>query len=135
MLWLCHGLDVATGQFLTHVVLRPCCQPLLTVPLHALESVGLAGLSCSEIGAVGAVGGPASAGGLDYMTHRGPFRPRTFCDSVLRHKTGLWVLETCCYLGCISALPRAVRMLSVVLTRASRGSRRCGSTTLSSCAQ
>jgi len=29
-----------------------------------------------------AVGDPASAGGLDWVTHRGPFQPRTFCDSV-----------------------------------------------------
>ena len=29
-----------------------------------------------------AVGDPASAGGLDQMTHRRPFQPRTFCDSV-----------------------------------------------------
>jgi len=29
-----------------------------------------------------AVGDPALAGGLDYMTHRVPFQPRTFCDSV-----------------------------------------------------
>jgi len=28
------------------------------------------------------VGDPASAGGLDWVTHRGPFQARTFCDSV-----------------------------------------------------
>ena len=29
-----------------------------------------------------AVGDPASAGGVDWVTHRGPFQPRPFCDSV-----------------------------------------------------
>ena len=29
-----------------------------------------------------ALGDPASAGGLDWVNHRGPFQPRTFCDSV-----------------------------------------------------
>ena len=29
-----------------------------------------------------AVGDPASAGGLDWVTHRGPFQPPPFCDSV-----------------------------------------------------
>jgi len=28
------------------------------------------------------LGDPASAGGLDWVTHRGPFQPRPFCDSV-----------------------------------------------------
>ena len=28
------------------------------------------------------VGGPASAGGLDWVTHRGPFQPQTFSESV-----------------------------------------------------
>ena len=31
-----------------------------------------------------AVGDPASAGGLDWVTHRGPFQPLAFCDSVVR---------------------------------------------------
>ena len=30
-----------------------------------------------------AVGDPASAGGLDWVTHRGPFQPLLFCDSVI----------------------------------------------------
>jgi len=29
-----------------------------------------------------ALGDPASAGGLDWVTHRGPFQPRPVCDSV-----------------------------------------------------
>jgi len=29
-----------------------------------------------------ALGDPASAGGLDWVTHRGPFQPPPFCDSV-----------------------------------------------------
>jgi len=29
-----------------------------------------------------ALGDPALAGGLDWVTHRGPFQPRPFCDSV-----------------------------------------------------
>ena len=31
-----------------------------------------------------ALGDPASAGGLDWVTHRGPFQPRPCCDSVIR---------------------------------------------------
>jgi len=29
-----------------------------------------------------AVGDPVSAGGLDWVNHRGPFQPLPFCDSV-----------------------------------------------------
>jgi len=35
-----------------------------------------------------AVGDPALAGGLDWVTHRGPFRPRPSCDSV-KHQHAL----------------------------------------------
>ena len=30
-----------------------------------------------------ALGDPASAGGVDWVTHRGPFQPLLFCDSVI----------------------------------------------------
>ena len=30
-----------------------------------------------------AVGDPASAGGVDWVTHRGPFQPLLFCVSVI----------------------------------------------------
>jgi len=30
-----------------------------------------------------ALGDPASAGGLDWVTHRGPCQPLLFCDSVI----------------------------------------------------
>ena len=33
-----------------------------------------------------ALGDPASAGGLDRVTHRGPFQPRPLCDSVIYGK-------------------------------------------------
>ena len=33
-----------------------------------------------------AVGDPASAGGLDWVTHRGPCQPVTFCDSMIPKK-------------------------------------------------
>jgi len=33
-----------------------------------------------------AVGDPDSAGGLDWVTHRGPFQPLPFCGSVV-----LWI--------------------------------------------
>jgi len=31
-----------------------------------------------------ALGDPATAGGLDWVTHRSHFQPRPFCDSVIR---------------------------------------------------
>jgi len=36
------------------------------------------------------LGDPAVAGGLDQMTHRGPFRPLPFHDSVLHGKLNFW---------------------------------------------
>jgi len=38
-----------------------------------------------------AVGDPASAGGLDWVTHRGPFQPLPFCDSVV---LGFFILDS-----------------------------------------
>jgi len=37
-----------------------------------------------------ALGDPASAGGLDYMTHRGPFQPLPFCDSKFTRFLSWW---------------------------------------------
>jgi len=42
-----------------------------------------------------AVGDPASAGGLEWVTHRGPFQPQTFCGSVIMELISL-------VLGCFS---------------------------------
>jgi len=42
-----------------------------------------------------AVGDPASAGGVDWVTHRGPFQPLLFCDSVILRRSFFsqgWVL-------------------------------------------
>ena len=36
-----------------------------------------------------AVGDPALAGGLDWVIHRGPFRPPPFCDSVWPPQLGV----------------------------------------------
>ena len=49
-----------------------------------------------------ALGDPASAGGLEWGTHRGPFQPRTFCDSVsfvwmLTEKEDLCKAAESCY--------------------------------------
>jgi len=40
-----------------------------------------------------AVGDPASAGGLDWVTHRGPFQPRPFSDSVTLAGMGSQILR------------------------------------------
>lgn len=61
MLWLCHGLEVATRLLITRMWLGPLllpAPPLLTgcrvvMLIHVFESVGLAGALPSEIGGVG----------------------------------------------------------------------------------
>ena len=40
-----------------------------------------------------ALGDPASAGGLDWVTHRGPFWPRPLCDSVITEKMSLSLFQ------------------------------------------
>jgi len=55
------------------------------------------GLLLNEVGAgpvQPAVGDAASAGGLDRMTHRGPFQPRTFWNSMWRNFLILILQET-----------------------------------------
>jgi len=55
-----------------------CCMALV------LEPVRMRCVNTHEaIPVQPAVGDPASAGALDWMTHRGPFQSRTFCDSVI----------------------------------------------------
>jgi len=64
-----------------------------TLRVTALEHVAQTGCGVSFSGDIQdppgqgsvqpTVGDPASAGGLDWMTHRGPFQPLTFCDSVI----------------------------------------------------
>ena len=59
----------------------------------ALEQASLAGCGFSFSGDIQdlpgqgpvppALGDPALAGGLDWMTHRGRFQPLPFCDSVI----------------------------------------------------
>ena len=56
-----------------------------------------------------AVGDPASAGQLDYMTHRGPFQPQAFCDSLIN--TAFYCLQG------TSAAPLAKRMTTALLHR------------------
>ena len=49
------------------------------------------------------------AGGLDWVTHRGPFQPRTFCDSVERSVSCRWPWCTSVPASVISPLPGETR--------------------------
>jgi len=40
-----------------------------------------------------ALGDPASAGGLDWVTHRGLFQPRTFCDSEVNSQRSKRIID------------------------------------------
>jgi len=66
--------------FITREVIFPNRAVLSAFPSDAGAS-SLCAVRVMEEGPVQpAVGDPASAGGLDWVTHRGPFQPLLFCD-------------------------------------------------------
>ena len=82
------------GNVSTFISIRVAVSELLwSTPDRALEQVAQGGCGVFFSGDIQdppgrgpvqpAVGDPASAGGLDWVTHRGPSQPLTFCDSVI----------------------------------------------------
>ena len=69
-----------------------------------------------------ALGDPAWAGGLGWVTHRGPFQPLLFCDSVIRQ------IKNCILCDLLFSLKSAYTEKCVCLLSRGEGKVSCGRT-------